>query len=45
MSKVKKSRTTNPVAKFARRVNRASVHRDKKNDYHRKAKHNKKLDS
>jgi hypothetical protein len=32
----------NPVAKHANKFNKAATHRDRKNDYKRKAKHNKK---
>jgi hypothetical protein len=34
----------NPVAKHARKFNKAAPHRDRKNDYTRKPKHKKKLD-
>jgi hypothetical protein len=37
----KKSTLNNPVAKHARKFNKHAVHRDRKNDYQRNAKHRK----
>lgn len=34
----------NPVAKHAHKFNKAATHRDRKNDYRRKAKHTKQED-
>jgi hypothetical protein len=40
----KQDRRWNPVAKYARKFNKAVKHRDRKNDYKRKPKHKQRED-